>query len=235
MITAVEQRASRRGVRPQVVWAAIEVVVALAVIATSLTVPTILFAFSSTPWLLAIGSVFVWWRGPGWRNLGLRRPPSIGRMVAVAALVGLGYQFAGTYAVEPLIARWTSGTLPDVSQFRSLVGNERLLALWIALSWTLAAIVEELSFRGWLMDRLAELGHFAPTSWAVSALATSALFGILHGYQGLSGMIATGLTGLVIAGVYFATRRNLWACIVAHGVLDSAGFVLMYLGWYPGV
>lgn len=66
-------------------------------------------------------------------------------------------------------------------------------------------------------------------------LASSLLFGIVHAYQGLSGMVATGLTGLVFAAVYLATGRNLWAAIVAHGALDTAGFVMMYLGVYPGL
>ena len=60
-------------------------------------------------------------------------------------------------------------------------------------------------------------------------------FGAVHVYQGLSGMVATGLTGLVLAGVYVGTGRNLWAASATHGVLDTAGFVLIYLGLYPGI
>jgi hypothetical protein len=64
------------------------------------------------------------------------------------------------------------------------------------------------------MTRFAELGRFRRSSWIGSLLATSALFGAMHAYQGLSGIIATGLTGLVFGGVYLTTGRNLWACIV---------------------
>jgi membrane protease YdiL (CAAX protease family) len=64
---------------------------------------------------------------------------------------------------------------------------------------------------------------------------SSVLFGVVHAYQGLSGMISTGLTGVLFAVTYLASGRNLWAAIIAHGVLDTAGFVMMYAGVYPGL
>jgi len=60
-------------------------------------------------------------------------------------------------------------------------------------------------------------------------------FGIVHAYQGVSGMITTGLTGVVFGATYLASGRNLWAAIVAHGTLDTAGFLMMYAGVYPGL
>ena len=150
-------------------------------------------------------------------------------------MVGISYQFIGTYAVEPLIARLTSGRLPDVSQFRRLIGDERQLAYWVAISWTLAALLEEIAFRGWLMTRVAEIGRFDKRWWIASLLATSALFGAIHVYQGLSGVIATGLTGAVFGSLYLATGRNLWACVIAHGTLDTIGFAMIYFGVYPGL
>jgi membrane protease YdiL (CAAX protease family) len=113
----------------------------------------------------------------------------------------------GTFAVEPMLARLTSGQLPDASSFRSIVGNEVQLAYWITVSWSLAAFVEEIAYRGWILTRLAEVGR----------------------------VLATGLTGLVFAAVYVATGRSIWAAILCHGVLDTAGFTMMYLGGYPGM
>ena len=136
---------------PAPAWAALELVVAVAVIAAGLLdyIP-----FSSTPALLAVAAVFVWWRGPGWRGVGLRRPASMRRQLAIGLAVGAGYQFFGLYVLEPAIARMTSGELPDVSAFRSLIGNEALLVFWLAISWTLAAFLEEMVYRGWLMTRV---------------------------------------------------------------------------------
>jgi CAAX protease family protein len=209
--------------------------IALAIIAAGLKLEIVLFRFGSAPWLVAVAALFLWWRGPGWRAIGLRRPVAPVYSATVGVVVGVSYQVLGTYAIEPLIARLTSGQLPDVSQFRSLIGDEKQLLFWIGMSWSLAALLEELSFRGWLMARFAELGHFTNTWWIVGLMATSALFGAVHIYQGLSGMIATGVTGLVFGVTYLSTGRNLWTPIIAHGVLDTTGFTMMYLGVYPGL
>ena len=156
-------------------------------------------------------------------------------MLLIGAVVGVGYQFFGTYVVEPLIARATSGALPDVSAFRAAIGDTQRLAILIVIGWTLGAIVEELAIRGWLMTRLAEIGGFSAAAWIVAAIASSAIFGVAHLYQGVSGVVANALTGVVFATLYFATGRNLWPCIVAHGCLDTTGFVLIYFGVYPGL
>jgi len=215
-----------------VTWVFVELAVAVAIAAAGLWgwIP-----ISSTPWMLVAAAFFLWWRGPGWRAIGLRRPLQPSRVLALSAAVGVGYQFFGTFVLEPLIARATSGSLPDVSAFRSIVGNEAVLAFWLAVSWTLAAFMEELVYRGWLLTRLAELTGFSRAGWIAALLVTSAFFGAIHLYQGISGIVATGLSGLVFGSLYLATGRNLWAAILAHGFLDTAGFVMMYAGVYPGI
>jgi membrane protease YdiL (CAAX protease family) len=213
-------------------WAAIELALATLIIVAGILgyVP-----LSSTPLLFVVAAVFLWSRGPGWRAIGLRRPSNAPLALGLGIVVGVGYQFLSLYLIEPLIVRVTSSGLPDVSQFRSLIGNEALLAFWLAMSWTLAAFMEEMVYRGWLMNRFAELLRFSTNGWIAGVLASSALFGVVHLYQGASGMIATGLSGLVFACVYLATDRNLWASILAHGFMDTAGFLMIYFGWYPGL
>jgi membrane protease YdiL (CAAX protease family) len=232
-MTITEAAAARAvGGRARPGWAVAELAVAVALVAAGLGG---YIAYSSTPWLLLAATVFFWWRGPGWRAVGLRRPSAPARVFTIGLLVGVAYQFVGLYVVEPMLARATSGELPDVSAFRSIVGDEMRLAFWLVLVWTLAAFMEELVFRGWIMTRVAEIGNFSRRAWLAAATISSALFGAVHLYQGVSGVVATGLTGLVFACLYFATGRNLWASILAHGFMDTAGFVMIYLGLYPGI
>ena len=221
--------------------------------------------FTATPYLLAAAALFLWWRGPGWRAIGLRSPrtpakpkldaedvtsegwpakPTLGaaqvtsggwRRTLLVACVLSGYQFASLYVVEPLVARLTTGELPDVSLFASLVGDERQLLFWLAMSWTLAAFMEEMVYRGWITARIAELGGLSSTAWVIAILASSVLFGLGHLYQGTSGVITTGLAGLIFGAAYLASGRNLWCAILAHGLTDTIGFVMIYLGVYPGL
>lgn len=190
-------------------------------------------SFTSTPYLLAASALFLWWRGPGWRAVGLRRPERWSRALAVGA--GLStYQFASLYLVEPLIARLTTGELPDVSMFASLVGDEVQLLFWLAISWTLAAFMEEMVYRGWLTARIAELAGLSRHAWTLGIVVTSVWFGLGHFYQGAAGMIATGLSGLLFGVAYLASGRNLWVAILAHGLTDTIGFVMIYANVYPG-
>ena len=190
--------------------------------------------FAATPYLLVVGAMFLWWRGPGWRAIGLRRPASWPRALLIATALA-AYQFASLYLVEPVIARVTTGELPDVSMFQSLVGDKRQLLFWLGASWTLAAFVEEMVYRGWLTARVAELARYSKRGWIVAVVVTSILFGLAHLYQGVSGVITTGLTGLMFGGAYLASGRNLWCAILAHGFSDTIGFVMIYLGVYPGL
>jgi membrane protease YdiL (CAAX protease family) len=214
-------------------WAALELGLAAIIIVAGLLgyVPL----SSTIPLLLVVAAVSLWWRGPGWRAIGLRRPSNAGLTLALGIAVGGGYQFLGLYLIEPHIARATSGELPDVSAFRPLVGNEAQLVFWLAMSWIFAAMMEELVYRGWITNRLAELWRFSTNGWIAGVLVSSALFGVGHLYQGASGMIATGLSGFVFGCLYLATDRNLWASILAHGFMDTVGFLMIYFGVYPGV
>jgi membrane protease YdiL (CAAX protease family) len=189
--------------------------------------------FTPTPFMLAAGALFVVARGPGWRAIGLRKPASWPRTFAIASALSL-YQFVSLYLVEPLLAQFT-GELPDVSMFASLVGDERQLLFWLAVSWTLAAFMEEMVFRGWLSARAAELFGLTRGAWIAAIIATSVIFGVAHLYQGTSGVIATSITGLLFGAAYLASGRHLWCAILAHGLLDTIGSVMIYLGIYPGL
>lgn len=62
--------------------------------------------------------------------------------------------------------------------------------------------------------------------------------GVVRDRPRLSGGLrdgATGLAGLVFAGVYLAAGRKLAAPMVAHGSLDTTGFMMIYFGVYPGL
>ncbi|HEX8458122.1 MAG TPA: CPBP family intramembrane glutamic endopeptidase [Pyrinomonadaceae bacterium] len=206
-------------------------------IAVAITVANMfdVIPLSSTPFVLLFGWLMLWLRGVGWRDLGLRRPASWSRVLLVGVGVGVAYQFLSLYLIEPFIARLT-GRLPDVSQFAPLVGNKFFLLLSVIVSWTLAAFGEEMVFRGYLMNRVADaLGSGTRAAWGVSLISVSLLFGLAHLYQGASGIIVATLSGLLFGALYLASGRNLWAAIIAHGVNDTIGFTLIYLGKYPGL
>src|SRR3979409_487173 len=188
---------------------------------------------SATPLLVVLGAVSLWWRGEGARAVGLAFRSDWGRTALRGIGAGILYQGFSLYIAEPALARLT-GKLPDVSMFAPLTGNVHFLIISLAVAWTLAACGEEFVYRGYLLRRIAQaLGDTRRASLG-ALVVPSVLFGAGHGYQGLSGVITAGLGGLAFGLLYLATGRNLWVSVIAHGTMDSVGFVLLFLGTYPG-
>ena len=176
----------------------------------------------------------LWLRGKSWSNFGLKKPDSWKQTILLALLVGVAFQALSLYVIEPFLGKLT-GDIPDVRVFRPLVGDVTQLFIFLGISWTFAAFVEEMIYRGYFMHRFADLFNRNKTGWVVGIILSNLLFGFGHTYQGLSGMIITGLTGFIFAWLYFRTNKNLWAPILAHGIYDTIGFLMIFLGVYPGI
>ena len=207
-----------------------ELLVAAAILATGFAG---ILPFSATPFLVVVGVISLWLRGQGARAVGLAFRSDWRRTVSVGIGAGIVYQGFSLYIAEPAIARLT-GKLPDVSLFAPLAGNIHLLLISLTLAWTLAAFGEEFVYRGYLLTWIARVLGDTPRAWLGALVVTSILFGVGHQYQGLSGMITAGLGGFVFGLSYLITGRNLWVSVIAHGTMDTVGFLLLFLGRYPG-
>jgi membrane protease YdiL (CAAX protease family) len=86
-----------------------------------------------------------------------------------------------------------------------------------------AGFCEELLFRGFLIWVLQPLVGL----W-LAALLSALLFGVAHAYQGLAGIVRTGLLGLAFTAIVLMTR-SLWPAIVLHAIVDAMGGVLAWL------
>jgi len=183
-------------------------------------------------YLFVIGWLSLWLRKSSWRQLGLSGPISWLRTIGIGALVGLLYQAVSIWLIAPLLQRLANEPL-DLSQVAAVHNNIPLLIFWLTISWTTAAFGEEMVFRGYLLNRVADLLGHNRVGWVIGLIGSSALFGIGHAYQGITGILDTFLFSCVIATLYLAGRRNIWLPVIAHGVYDTAAFVLIFLGLYP--
>jgi len=96
--------------------------------------------------------------------------------------------------------------------------------------WTPGAMVfigfyEEIVFRGVMLSRLRVLFGKRSIVWPI--VISSVIFGALHSYQGPLGIIQTTMLGILF-GIVAAWRRDIWSCIVAHGMLDLISFILAF-------
>jgi membrane protease YdiL (CAAX protease family) len=58
----------------------------------------------------------------------------------------------------------------------------------------------------------------------------SILFGYGHYYKGTSGVIDSGVAG-ILETAYVLAGRKLWASILAHGFIDMFGIIDAFFGW----
>lgn len=177
--------------------------------------------------LAAMAALSLAVRRVGPASLGFHRPAHPWRLVGEMFLVAVGLSLLDIGLLMP-IANHLSGRHQDVSGFADLQGNLALLAGFLALGWTLAAFMEEFAFRGYLLTRASELFGGSRTAVVAALVLSSVLFGAIHTEQGLVGMVMAGVDGLLF-GVLRWWKGTLWASILAHGFVDSIGFVSFFL------
>jgi uncharacterized protein len=190
--------------------------------------------FSKTLYLLALGWISLRVRGMGWKDIGLQLYRGWWRTIAIGVLCGLGIEALELFVTQPLLVRLTHHW-PDLSDFQGLRWNFKLLPLALLLTWTLAAFGEEMVFRGYLMNRVADLFRGWRGKWIISLVLVSVIFGFAHVYQGVTGVTENAIDGLLLGLIYLRCDRKLSVPIVAHGITDTVDFLLIFIGKYPGM
>lgn len=169
--------------------------------------------------------------GLGFREIGLRRPESWPRTLGLGLLVGLVVNAVALVLITYVLPALLDSPAPDVSRFAGLEGNLVATVSTVLIVWLTSAFPEEVIWRGFLMTRLAKLGGGSATAWSVALVVTSAHFGAVHLYQGLAGVLATGVAGLLLGLAFLLFGRNLWLPIAAHASMHVMSFTALYMGW----
>lgn len=189
---------------------------------------------SKVPYLLLLAWISLRFRGLRWRDIGLGVDRGWRTTLAVGVIAGIGIEGLELFGTQPLLAR-LFGEMPDLSAFGRVAGNVKWLLLSLGLTWTLFAFGEELVFRGYLMNRMADLTGRTRRGWAVALILTSFVFGLSHFRQGITGVTENFIDGMILAGLYVRFGNNLAVPIIAHGVTDTMDFLLLFLRRYPGI
>lgn len=169
-------------------------------------------------------------RDGGWTALGLAWPVSWRRTV-LFALAAAGLRIAvGALVVDPMTAHfWPPAKAP--SGMNEIAGHVWIAVEWLGIVWTFAAFGEEISYRGYLINRAADAGGRSKVAYWFGVVLVAVLFGYGHFYKGPAGIVDSGMAGLVLGAAYILSGRNLWVCILAHGFIDTFGLVAVFFGW----
>ena len=159
-------------------------------------------------------------------ELGFVRPANVGKTCLTALLLAIGALLVSYFVLMPVYKSLTGVPL-SLGAFKHVPGNFNLLLMSIAGGWIVGGFIEEIVFRAFLITRF---GNHLPKKLGLvlGAILTSAVFGYLHNYQGITGQLIVGTIGLMLATVFILNKERIWLNILTHGFINTFTFLALY-------
>ena len=174
-------------------------------------------------WVIAAGLVaMALVRGLGPESFGFVPPTgrwwplAAGIATAITALFFVQMRAAQT---QPAVAAQVREAAESLRYMLPATEAEVRRFTWVGIT---AGIVEELVFRGYLVWSLAVI---VPPG--VTIVLAAIVFGIGHAYQGVAGMIKTGVMGLVF-GLLYVLSGSIWLPMFVHAAIDVLQGKMVY-------
>ncbi|MFY0603497.1 MAG: CPBP family intramembrane metalloprotease [Flavobacteriaceae bacterium] len=140
-----------------------------------------------------------------------------------AFIMLLAYRFL----LLPLVTYYTQVPI-NIDDFDFLKGNLPQLIILLPFVWVSAAFGEEIIFRGYFMTRFTKIFGSQKIPTFINIIIFAIFFGLIHSYQGITGQILSGITGGIIATIFYFRKNDLWFSIVVHGMIDTLAFIGIY-------
>jgi len=178
---------------------------------------------------IIIVALFLWARGEKITQIGFAPPQNWFFTILMGLGLGLIIQLFSVILIEPLTEKITKSK-HDHSVIDAVKGNWKVFLQWLFMVWILVAVIEEGIYRGYLMTEMRDLIGVSLGALIINLLLSSLVFGLSHGYQGTSGMISTGIVGVILGIIFILSDFNLWLVIFTHGFIDTIGIGLIAIG-----
>ena len=150
------------------------------------------------------------------------------KFILLGISIAVAYHFIFNYAIEPVLDTWLPSS--NLKAFGNIKGNLPQLLILLITTWIIGAILEELLFRGYLVNRLLDLFGNSFLSKIIVIILASTAFGFVHFYQGLHGVISAIIFGIFQCILYLLNKRKLFLPMIVHGTFDTISFIILYLG-----
>jgi CAAX protease family protein len=175
---------------------------------------------------IVIALIALWASRFAWLEFGISRP-EWSNTIFIAILYSLGIYFVMDILIQPFL-ELIFGPI-DLGDLDGIRGNFLNYVIFIVFMWIVAGFGEELLYRGFFMKQLAHILGDSNKAWITAALIISSLFGLVHLYQGISGVITTGVIGFILSLIFYKNRTNLVLVMLTHGFYDVIGITLIHL------
>ncbi|MEM8668377.1 MAG: CPBP family intramembrane glutamic endopeptidase [Planctomycetota bacterium] len=169
-------------------------------------------------WIPVFGLLaFCWYMNRPMSELGMGFSVGTGFWISLALMLLLCGLMAGEVTMlrqnPEKMQAMRSGLEPILPMFP----RDRQESLEFSLMGISAGICEEIIYRGYLMFYVSNIMSFAEPF--LSILLSSVVFGLGHAYQGLRGILKTGVIGAIFAGLYWLSG-SIWVPILLHIAID---------------
>ncbi len=116
----------------------------------------------------------------------------------------------------------------DLTGYNYLSGNLPLLLVSLVSVFVISSFGEEIIYRGFLMNRITEIGGGSKAALRSSVVISAVIFGLAHFAWGIVGIVETAFMGLALSLLYIVFKRNLWVLVLAHGYMDALLLIPLY-------
>ena len=164
--------------------------------------------------------------GERWSALGLARPRNLALALVFTFALYAVIHLASVHVVPHLARAFSAAPSPPFLAY--IRGNTVAFVGWVAIAWIVGGLVEELLFRGFLLDRISALAGRGMPGLACGVAGQAVLFGLLHLYQGAFGFVFAGFFALIYGIAYLLLGRNLWPLILVHGAWNTVAITGLY-------
>ncbi len=166
-----------------------------------------------------------------WSATALKKPASWPKTILLAFAAAAVLLLGSELVIQPLASHFWPAPENVSSVLKVPVYDWKIALRTLAIVWIFAGFGEEIGYRGYLLTRAADLGNRSKAAYVVAMLYVAVLFGFGHFYKGPAGVLDSTYSGLVLGGVYLLASGNLWAPILAHGIVDTVAVAAVFMGW----
>lgn len=201
----------------------------LIVLVTSLLL--VVTGLKKQPGIGVIGTVVIialtlWFRKEGLSTIGFSQPSSWLKTIFLGLVLGIIIQVVTIILIEPFSEKITK-TTHDLSVVDSAKGSWLAFLQWMLIVWVFVVFLEEGIYRGFLMTEITKILGTGRIVIVINILYTAIVFGLSHGYQSRSGIVSTGIIGVVLGIIFVASDFNIWLALFTHGFIDTIGIGLI--------
>ena len=145
------------------------------------------------------------------------------------AIVAIAILRVYAVALNPLIEELL-GSARNLERFSDVKGSASSLVVLLLTNWTLAAFGEEFAYRIVLMRGISFILHDTSKGQIAAVSIQAIIFGLIHAYQGSTGIVGSTISGLVFGAVTITGRWSIRPAAIAHGTNNTFGIFALYYG-----